>query len=221
MSYDLTSKSSRRIGMSRQHYQFRESLHKPRPQIKNINRALSPEVDAPPASSSEDEASIVPDQDATLGGHVEGSSENCRSRSGSQNIAKPGRSVRSSPQNSRGELYIEPSNIPPSNFLPRNTTESCNGSQGSQKRSSGVADEDEDTFGMYSQGQKRQKTTYGGSSQRSLAGNIHHSSSQNKVKKPIEKTNAAIAGDGKTFRFLNGYDDAMAKGMYNVFKRFN
>ena len=212
---DLNNRRSRRLGMTKNGYQFAESLHASRPQTKREVQATTLDIFAPPQDSS-DEASIEAEEDA----HSKSpeSTADLHRRSRSPNGHVPGKSDGSVSPLGRGELSCDPSTIPATEFVSQQT-KSSNGSQNSQKRSKIIIDEDDEDMAFVKPA-KKCRTSYGGSSQRSTQDNIHHSSTKRRNQKPAKKSKVSENGDGKTsIRLLRDTEETMARGLWHLSSR--
>ena len=209
---DLNNKGPRRQGLNRQGFKNNQRLLEHGLHIEKSSRPKSPEVDAPPQSSS-DEASTVREingedlssKDVTIIGDTETKEEASTLR----NLGKRD-DLRSSRKDKRPELSVEASTIIPTTFGPSKGSATTDGYRGSQQRKWECTDESEEAFGMGSASQsKRRKTAqYSGSSQRSAGKstqeNIHHLPAARDTKRKVNKRGpSATTVDGNGFKTLD------------------
>ena len=192
---DLSNKAPRRIGMTRNEYQFRGSLLESSPKLETKGPSpTNSDIFAPPKDSS-DEASEASEKEEVR-------SDDSWSRDGSRKRKSPalGRigkdtamvSSKKEVTDSRGEFWNEPLNIPGSSLLSRSSSGSRNGSKSSQKRIKSVMEDDEEPFGSQS---KRARKTYQQKS--SPLVNLHHELQTGKSPRKSAKTASQESQNGK------------------------
>lgn len=191
---DLSNKAPRRIGMSRNEYQFRGSLLESSPKLET--KAPSPtnsDIFAPPKDSS-DEALETSEEDDVR-------SDSSWSRDGrkrkSPALGRIGKdtalvSPKKEVTGSRGEFWNEPSNIPTSSFLPGSSSGTCNSPKSSQKTIKSVMEDEEEPFGSQS---KRARKTYQQKSSQLVS--LHHDLQTVKSPRKSAKTASQESQNGK------------------------
>ena len=195
---DLSNKDPRRIGMTRNEYQFRGSLLENSPKLEtNGPSPTNSDIFAPPKDSSDEasEASEKEEKDEVRSDDS-WSRDGCRKRK-SPVLGRIGKdtalvSSKKEVTGSREEFWNEPLDIPASSFHLGSSSGSRNGSKSSQKRIKSVMEDDEEPFGSQS---KRARKTYQQKSSQLV--NLHRELQTVKSPRKSAKTASQESQNGK------------------------